>query len=237
MLTTKSTSPLSSILTIKPTSSLNRSTTLQTLSSLTVSTSESTSSSTLLTSQPASTTPGLSTPVTEPTKPSSEKDTSTNTTPTTNVKTFKGLLTLKDRTYTEDLKDSTSDAFKKLANEISRVLGEILENAKFPAKVEVLSFAKGSIICKFRITVTKESVTAGELEEILSNASKDANKTSPFTFEEIEVVIEDKEGPTQGHAGTKDDKWPLWMIVLTAVCGVMFLLILVMTYLVSTTNP
>lgn len=169
--------------------------------------------------------------MTEPTEPSSEKDTSTNTTPTTNVKTFKGLLTLKDRTYTEDLKDSTSDAFKKLANEISRVLGEILENAKFPAKVEVLSFAKGSIICKFRITVTKESVTAGELEEILSNASKDANKTRPFTFEEIEVVREDKEGPTQGHAGTKDDKWPMWMIVLTAVCGVMFLLILVMTYL------
>ena len=113
---------------------------------------------------------------------------------------------------------------------------EILENAKFPAEVKVLSFAKGSIICTFRITVTKESVTAEKLEEILSNASKDGKQTGPFLFEEIAVEREDKEGPTQGYGGTKDDKWPMWMIVLTAVCGVMFLLILVMTYLVSSTN-
>lgn len=165
--------------------------------------------------------------MTEPTEPSSVKDTSTNTKPTT----FKGSLTLKDRTFTNDLEDSTSGAFIDLAKKIERVLEEILENAKFPAEVKVLSFAKGSIICAFRITVTKESVTAEKLEEILSNASKDGKETGPFKFEEIAVEREDKEGPTQGYGGTKDDKWPMWMIVLTAVCGVMFLLILVMIYL------
>ncbi|XP_044185054.1 uncharacterized serine-rich protein C215.13-like isoform X1 [Acropora millepora] len=190
-----------------------------------------TSSSTLLTSQPASTTPGLSTPVTEPTEPSSEKDTSTNTKPIENPETFKGSLTLKDRDFTKDLEDPTSEAFIDLAKEITRVLEEILKNVNFPVKVKVLSFARGSIICTFRITVTKESVTAEKLKEILSNASKDGKQTGPFTFEEIAVEREDKEGPTQGYGGTKDDKWPMWMIVLTAVCGVMFLLILVMTYL------
>ena len=162
---------------------------------------------------------------TEPTKPI-----------ITNPETFKGSLTLKDRTFTNDLEDSTSGAFIDLAKKIERVLEEILENAKFSAEVKVLSFAKGSIICAFRITVTKESVTAEKLEEILSNASKDGKQTGPFTFEEIAIEREDKEGPTQGYGGTKDDKWPMWMIVLTAVCGVMFLLILVMTYLVSLTN-
>ncbi|XP_044185055.1 uncharacterized protein LOC114975466 isoform X2 [Acropora millepora] len=179
----------------------------------------------------ASTTPGLSTPVTEPTEPSSEKDTSTNTKPIENPETFKGSLTLKDRDFTKDLEDPTSEAFIDLAKEITRVLEEILKNVNFPVKVKVLSFARGSIICTFRITVTKESVTAEKLKEILSNASKDGKQTGPFTFEEIAVEREDKEGPTQGYGGTKDDKWPMWMIVLTAVCGVMFLLILVMTYL------
>ena len=174
--------------------------------------------------------------MTEPTEPSSVKDTSTNTKPIENPETFKGSLILKDRAFTKDLEDPTSEAFIDLAKKIKRVLEEILKNAKLPAKVEVLSFAKGSIICTFRITVTRESVTAEKLEEILSNASKEANKTRPFKFEEIEVEREDEEEPTQGYAGTKDDKWPMWMIVLTAVCGVMFLLILVMTYLVSTTN-
>jgi len=169
--------------------------------------------------------------VTEPTEPSSEKDTSTNTKPTTNPETFKGSLTLKDRTFTNDLEDPTSEAFKELAKDITRVLEEILKNAKFTAKVEVLRFAKGSIICTFRITLTKESVTAKQLKDILSNASKEAQKTRPFTFEKIALEREDKEGPTQGYGGGKDAKWPMWMIVLTAVCGVMFLLILVMTYL------
>lgn len=169
--------------------------------------------------------------MTKPTEPSSEEDTSTNTKPSTNPETFKGSLTLKDRTFTNDLEDPTSEAFKELAKEITRVLEEILKNANFPAKVEVLRFAKGSVICTFRITVTKESVTAKQLKEILSNASKGAHKTGPFTFEKIAVEREDKEGPTQGYGGTKDHKWPMWMIVLTAVCGVMFLLILVMTYL------
>ena len=173
--------------------------------------------------------------MTEPTEPSSEKDTSTNTKPIENPETFKGSLTLKDRTFSKDLEDPTSEAFIDLAKEITRVLEEILKNVNFPAKVKVLSFARGSIICTFKIIVTKESVTAEKLEEILGNASKDAKQTSPFTFEEIAVEREDK-GPTQGYGGTKDDKWPMWMIVLTAVCGVMFLLILVMTYLVSTTN-
>ncbi|XP_015769972.1 PREDICTED: cell wall integrity and stress response component 3-like [Acropora digitifera] len=193
-----------------------------------------TSSSTLLTSQPSSTTPGLSTPVTEPTEPtepSCEKDTSSNTKPIENPETFKGSLTLKEKTFTNDLEDPTSEAFIDLAKKIKRVMEEILENAKFPAKVEVLSFAKGSIICTFRITVTRESVTAEKLEEILRNASKDGKQPGPFTFEEIAVEREDKEGPTQGYGDTKDDKWLMWMIVLTAVCGVMFLLILVMTYL------
>ena len=173
--------------------------------------------------------------MTEPTEPPSVKDTSTNAKPTTNTKTFKGSLRL-DRTFTNDLEDRTSEAFKELAEDITRVLEEILKNPKFTAEVEVLSFAKGSVICEFTITVTKGSVTAGKLEEILSNASKDASKTRPFTFEEIEVEGGEKKGPTQGYGGAKDDKWPMWMTVLTAVCGVMFLLILVMTYLVSTTN-
>ena len=174
--------------------------------------------------------------MTEPTEPSSGKDTSTSTKPTTNPQTFEGLLTLKDRLFKNELKDRNSDAFIKLANEITRVLEEILKNAEFPAKVEVLRFAEGSIICTFRITVTKESVTEEKLEEILSNASKDPNITKEFKFEIIRVERKDKIGPTQRNAGAKDDKWPMWMIILTAVCGVMFLLILVMTYLVSTTN-
>ena len=153
-----------------------------------------------------------------------------------NVETFKGSLTLKDRTYTKELENPDSSAFKELAKEIIQVLWEILKNDKFPVKVEVLSFKEGSIICTFGITVRKESVTAEKLKEALTNASKDANKTGPFTFEEIAVEREEKEGPTQGYAGAKGDKWPMWMIVLTTVCGVLFLLILVMAYLVSTTN-
>lgn len=144
---------------------------------------------------------------------------------------FEVTLTLPDKEFTEDLRDSTSQKFKKLAEQLTVILTDILENkvSNF-LRIKITGFREGSTICIFNV-VTKQdsSISDADIKDFLTKASND-NETGSFTFTEITVVK--KLASEKPRTGDKETTFPDWVIVVIAAFGVMVLLIFLMIYLV-----
>ena len=190
------------------------------------------SSSALLISQRTSSTPGVSAPLSPTTEPT-ERETSA----TERQVSFTVKFKITNRNYSEELGNSSSPIFSELKENVTKIVLELFKELRddLEFKVEGMTFSQGSIICTFKIVTAKDPrVTVDVLKRALDEASKDLNKTGGLMFEDISVEGYE-EFATEPQRGLNENKWPLWLIVLVSVCGVMILLILLMAYLVRMT--
>ena len=167
-----------------------------------------------------------------------ESDSSTTLEPTTKSSTdediFKVTAKITNKEYTKELSDVSSEKFKTLSGNLTEKLTKVLKSKLVGfRRVEVISFSEGSIICIFNIVtdITNEesSVTEEKIINILMRASSDG-ETGEYIFGEIKV---EKNKEKVMKTGTEDKKWPTWVIALISACGVMLILIFLMSYLVS----
>jgi len=144
---------------------------------------------------------------------------------------FEVTLTIPDKQFTDDLRDSTSPKFKELAEQLRVILTDILENkvSKF-LRIKITGFRKGSIICIFHVVTKQDSSTSEkDIKDFLTKASND-NETGSFTF--TEITVEKKVASEKPRTGDKETTFPDWVIVVIAAFGVMVLLIFLMIYLI-----
>ena len=143
---------------------------------------------------------------------------------------FEVTLTIKDKEFTEELSNSTSPEFLALAAQLEAVLTSVLEDeVENFLRIVIISFSKGSIICKFNIITEQGSTTSEkDIQNKLTNANE--NETKGFTFTDITAVK--KVASEKPRTGDKETTFPDWLIVVIAAFGAMVLLIFLMIYLV-----
>ena len=144
---------------------------------------------------------------------------------------FQVTLTIPDEEFTKELNDPESREFQELKAQLIAILTRVLKNygAKF-LRIDIISFSKGSIKCKFNVITDQASATSNkDIKDALDEASKN-NETGDFTF--TDITVEKKDASEKPRTGDKQTTFPDWVIVVVAAFGVMVLLIFLMIYLV-----
>lgn len=134
----------------------------------------------------------------------------------TGTQTFEGILKIVNMEFSADLSKSSSEAFKTLENDLTKLLNEIFQSITGFLYTKVDSFEKGSIVCKFSIFTKAESSSAEDYKTALVAASKDG-KTGKFEMDKIEVkktVTDESVGAFKGEK-SKSDFQPLKVIGIT----------------------
>ena len=120
---------------------------------------------------------------------------------------LKGILTIGDMEFSDDLSKPSSKAFKTLADDLTKLLDRIFQPITGFLYTKVDSFDKGSIVCKFSIFTKAGSSSAEDYKTALVAASKDG-KTEKFKIDKIEVYEKEPEIPTDAQ---------IWKASLTIV--------------------
>ena len=114
---------------------------------------------------------------------------------------FEGILTIVNMEFSADLSKLSSEAFKTLEDDLTKLLNEIFQSITGFLYTKVDSFEKGSIVCKFSIFTKAESSSAENYKTALVAASKDGN-TGEFKMDKIEVkdtVTDESVGSFKGE--------------------------------------
>ena len=144
---------------------------------------------------------------------------------------FEVTVTIPDETFTEELSDTTSPKFQELADQLTTILTAIFKDkvTNF-LRIEITSFSRGSIICKFNIVTEQGSTTSKEdIGDVLTEATNN-DETGSFTF--TNITVKKKVASEEPRTGDKETTFPDWVIVVIAALGVVVLLIFLMIYLV-----
>lgn len=155
----------------------------------------------------------------------------------TDTRIWKASLRIVNKEFSDDLSRPSSEAFKTLEDDLTKLLNEIFQSITGFLYTKVDSFEKGSIVCKFSIFTKAESSSAEDYKTALVAASKDG-KTGKFKMDEIEVkdtVTDESVGAFKGEK-SKNDFQPLKVIGITifvtaVVMVVLFLVVRVSSYL------
>lgn len=115
---------------------------------------------------------------------------------------LKGILTIVDMEFSDDLSKSSSKAFKTLAGDLTKLLDGIFQSITGFLYTKVDSFEKGSIVCKFSIFTKAGSSSAKDYKTALVAASKEG-KTGKFKMEKIEVYKTESVGTFKGEKSQK----------------------------------
>ncbi|XP_034383954.1 adhesion G protein-coupled receptor F5-like isoform X2 [Cyclopterus lumpus] len=173
MTTTTSPTTTPTVHTTTPTTSTNSTTTLTPSP-----TTNTTNSTTAVTTISTTTTTKSTTTVTPPT--TSTNLSTTVTPPTTNATQFNVLMSVElNKTYTKELNDSSSPAYKELESEINKVLEDEYKGITGFSRVSVIGFRNGSIFADFIIQTT----------HVISDEVGIANTNLPEAIESIAPVI------------------------------------------------
>lgn len=134
----------------------------------------------------------------------------------TDTQIWKASLRIVNKEFSDDLSRPSSEAFKTLEDDLTKLLNEIFQSITGFLYTKVDSFEKGSIVCKFSIFTKAESSSAEDYKTALVAASKDG-KTGKFKMDEIEVkdtVTDESVGAFKGDK-SKNDFQPLKVIGIT----------------------
>jgi hypothetical protein len=137
---------------------------------------------------------------------------------------FVVYVIIQNKEFTEGLKNLSSPEFKNMSREFEAALNVVYRKIKGFLYTRVISFAKGSIVCNFRIITTVESKAN---ETFLINILRRANVSDNLAgfILKNKIIIKELEAKTKSRERKLED----WMIgaIATACLLVVVMFILV----------
>ncbi|XP_035668951.1 multiple epidermal growth factor-like domains protein 6 [Branchiostoma floridae] len=110
------------------------------------------------------------------------------------TKSFSGSIKITSRTYTADLADMTSAAFKTLAASVKTTLDDLYTSKLGDAfkGTEITGFSNGSIVTDYNVNLAPSSnETANSLSTALSDAIQDSGGSGAFSFDPSSISVSD----------------------------------------------
>ncbi|XP_078578168.1 uncharacterized protein LOC144863080 [Branchiostoma floridae x Branchiostoma japonicum] len=110
------------------------------------------------------------------------------------TKSFSGSIKITSRTYTADLADMTSAAFKTLAASVKTTLDDLYTSKLGDAfkGTEITGFSNGSIVTDYNVNLAPSSnETANSLSTALSDAIQDSGGSGAFSFDPSSISVTD----------------------------------------------